>query len=351
MTSEPTEAPPISVAQAQLRDSYSDIKSELSVLDDESRTVMSTLYDLNEKLKSANKKQSILDNKYYWIESEVKKTSGESADLEAELAAQRAALSQRLIAIYKLADESIVRSVFSSSNRNELDETMRYLKIISDYDFSKIKKYKSGLAKLNDKKKSLSVQIKRLISAKKNLKQHEAIIESQQIKKSSLLSQLNQKKEKTITSLRNIRSFAKRQELESMLDLSFYDNKGKLNWPVSGSIIKDYGVTTDPQFKFQLRNKGLRFVTPYRQKVVSIHDGRVVYNGILPGYGNTVIVDHGDAYYSVYSLLDSSNVSVNQNLKSKEMIGRSTENTYFEIRYYSESINPKLWLASNKDTP
>ena len=89
-------------------------------------------------------------------------------------------------------------------------------------------------------------------------------------------------------------------------------------------------------------------------KVRSVYSGNAIFAGEIPGYGNSVIVDHGDHYYSVYSHLHSIDIEQGLQIEANQVIGKSGssgseygDGLYFEIRHFSEPADPKNWLAMN----
>lgn len=92
------------------------------------------------------------------------------------------------------------------------------------------------------------------------------------------------------------------------------------------------------------------FIETAPAPVKSIAKGNVSYAANLPGYGNTVIVDHGDGYMSVYTGLSRINVqtgseiSENQNIGTSGTLPAGEQGLYFELRYRNQTMNPRAWV-------
>lgn len=78
-------------------------------------------------------------------------------------------------------------------------------------------------------------------------------------------------------------------------------------------------------------------------RVYCIFDGDVVYKGSIRKYGNLIIVDHGDNYYSVYGGLMDVLVEEGDQVYANELLGSSLR-LYFDIRHGRESLDPASWL-------
>lgn len=144
----------------------------------------------------------------------------------------------------------------------------------------------------------------------------------------------------------------KKDDVEIQLDKNnFGANRGRLPWPAQGEIIGRFGLETDPQWGTQVRNNGLDIKAEDGSPVKAVGDGRVEMNDWLPGYGQSVILNHGQGYYSVYAHLGSDNVQVGDRVTAGQTIGTvgdsgSLKGTclHFEIRRGREAQDPARWL-------
>ncbi len=89
---------------------------------------------------------------------------------------------------------------------------------------------------------------------------------------------------------------------------------------------------------------------PEGQTVRVVHEGVVAFSGPFTGYGNLVIVDHGDRSYSLYGHLNSVQVATGQRLDAQAPVGTSGRNPagvpalYFELRIDGAAVDPLQWL-------
>ncbi len=121
--------------------------------------------------------------------------------------------------------------------------------------------------------------------------------------------------------------------------------QGSLRRPIGGSISGRFGQARPGGGTW----RGVFFATP-PAGVHSVAAGTVAYAGSLGGYGNTVIVDHGGGYVSVYTGLGSISVGGGSTVGSGSVLGTSgslpggEQGLYFEIRYRNQAMNPLSWL-------
>lgn len=132
------------------------------------------------------------------------------------------------------------------------------------------------------------------------------------------------------------------------LSVSFENLKGALPWPVkSGKIIKKYGRQPHPNIQtIQITNNGIDIESEARARVFAIYDGKVVGLRYIPGYQNTVILQHG-TYYSVYSNLEEVFVGRGDEVNADQALGRLSKDkpeVHFEVWKEKQRMNPTLWV-------
>ncbi|PSJ80580.1 peptidoglycan DD-metalloendopeptidase family protein [Neisseria iguanae] len=126
---------------------------------------------------------------------------------------------------------------------------------------------------------------------------------------------------------------------------SFSRMQGRLKKPINGMLSGLFGHRRESGEIW----KGVFYTTP-PAAVNSIAAGNVVYTGELEGYGNVVVVDHGDKYVSVYSGLNEIGVVKGYSVGQGHKIGTSgtlpsgEEGLYLEIRYNGQNMNPLSWI-------
>ena len=125
--------------------------------------------------------------------------------------------------------------------------------------------------------------------------------------------------------------------------------KGHLWRPVSGRVIDSFGGKLDTG----LTRKGINIRARRNGQVVAPYDGRVVYAGIFRGYGQLLIIEHGEGYHSLISGMARIDSVVGQWLLAGEPVGvMSGKKTgkptlYLEMRKDGQPINPQPWLVAS----
>jgi len=130
----------------------------------------------------------------------------------------------------------------------------------------------------------------------------------------------------------------------------FAKAEGALDWPVTGSVIGHFGHETG-KWGTEIINNGIDISVPVGTAVHAVAKARVEYtSGDYGSYGQIVLLNHGDGYYTLYAYLSEIAVSVGQEVASGAVVGRSGESAlkgailHFEVRRGASALNPESWL-------
>ena len=137
------------------------------------------------------------------------------------------------------------------------------------------------------------------------------------------------------------------------LDLKpFALSRGSLRYPAVGRISGHYGKT----IRRGIKRKGLSIETRDSAQVIAPFDGKVVFAGNFRGYGQLLIIDHGEGYHSLLAGMSRIDGVMGQYLLSGEPIGvmgsqnEGKPSLYIELRRNGQPINPVPWLAKRKSS-
>ena len=110
-------------------------------------------------------------------------------------------------------------------------------------------------------------------------------------------------------------------------------------------------VTDHAVLRYLQRVKGIDIEAASVEIVRAVERGRVVHASHFPGYGNMMIVDHGERYYTIYGHLSEFSKKRGDELRRGEVLGRvggsdswSGAKLYFEMRKDGRSVDPLGWL-------
>ena len=135
------------------------------------------------------------------------------------------------------------------------------------------------------------------------------------------------------------------------LSAEFSANKGKLPWPVNGSVVAKFGKQYHPVFKnLELpANNGLDLTAPKGSQIKAVFNGTVKQVFVMPGYNQCVLVQHGKNYFTFYCKLGSVNVKAGDKVTTGQVLGTmetqsGNNQIHFELWKDSKPQNPENWL-------
>ena len=132
----------------------------------------------------------------------------------------------------------------------------------------------------------------------------------------------------------------------------FAAHKGRLPAPAAGPISVGFGRVVNPKFNTVTVQNGVDLDAPRGAPVHAVADGRVVHAGWFKGYGNLVIVDHGEGYHTLVAHLDTMKTAMGEDVEAGAVLGTVGDSgslkgpyLYFEIREKGRPVDPRPWLA------
>ena len=279
--------------------------------------------------------------------------------LEGERDAQYAALGQQLAALYRLGPTPQLKLLLNQSDPAELDRMQAYLNRLTQARQQRLTDIARLDTALVDTEQALAERQTRLDALADELEAQSALLARRTEERRSVVTTLDDRYESEADRLADLsqsREQAEQQlraiqaELARLAEPTPTTNitrtQGDLPWPVQGSITAS----------FQRRNgvhyNGIVIQASEGTAVTAVHSGRVVFADWMRGFGNLLIIDHGDQIMTLYAHLQQFSARPGQQVSRGDAIGRvgnsggqSRSALYFEVRRGGEPINPQRWIA------
>jgi septal ring factor EnvC (AmiA/AmiB activator) len=297
------------------------------------------------------------------LESELTRLTAEQDVLLKDSEQQRSQIASTLVASYLSGSDSQLKLLLNQQDPAIARRMLVYFEAFNQQRIAHIIRWRDTLAELAVNRETLLTTADQLSDLNNSLQQQQITLESQQLARETLISELTTQMSARDSELDIL--IADQLELQALINeinsvvidipapeelMPFAASRGNMPWPANGRLLAAYG---DVFGAGQLRRHGIVIAAETGSPIRAIHPGRVIFSDWLRGSGNLLIVDHGNAYISLYShnqqLLKQSGDWVNRGealALSGEDGGTGEPGLYFEIRRNSETLNPADWLVT-----
>jgi len=286
--------------------------------------------------------------------------------LESGMPIQSARLGRRLSALYRMGRGGFWKVLLSSNSFIDFVRRYRVLKKIVEMDAEELAVHRTEILALRKRRTDLLRRQAELNALQEREKAVALEVEVEKQKKIFLLREVEQDKTLAERLARDLAGQdAKVGEYvaslpqtpvinppERPLRLDFARRKGYLPSPVAGTIVGRFGYRVNDRFGTRTRSNGIDIAAPAGTPVRVVADGMVSYIGEFLGYGQVVIVDHGDRFHTLYAQLGSFNALRGEAVNEGKVIGTVGSTglylspvLHFEIRYKGAAVDPLTWLT------
>lgn len=282
------------------------------------------------------------------------------AKAQADLEQMRATVQLRLRAILRIAQLPTLRFALSHQDFSRSVAKDRLLRRMLAADRLRLQKYGDQLKSLEKLTAERDRALKKLQQLDLDLHAEKARGEQERRDKQALLAELDSDRRLHERAARD-QDAAHRALSEQIAALAEWSERkytfamvqGKLLPPIQGRVEVGFGDLRHPRFGTVTLHRGLdlRGGSGPDQPVRAVFWGKVAFVGWLTGYGETVILDHGRGWHSVYGHLENTKAELGELVKARQRIADIGQSgslkgryLYFEIRHNGQPVDPAEWL-------
>lgn len=340
-------------------------KKELKRAKRKERSILSELDRIDRDIHAGSVE---LANQQKWLrdsEISLREIEQSNAEINQKLDGLKKIYAQRLRALYQMS-RSGNDGFFSAESLDSALKRVTYLSMIAEQDRKVMKEYSDSLTRLSTRQTEIAEKKKEILSHQRSVEVKKAELVTRKRKKADLLAGVRKEKGLSEQTLRELEessaslwAMIKKAELEkkdaepTVQDAGALEAKGpKLPWPLEGQVLTRFGMQRHPQFGTMVFRRGIEIQARAGDAVRAVSDGQVAYADWYKGYGNLVILEHGNGLYTLYGNLSRLDAKKNERVPKGQVIGLAGDSgsmkgakLYFEIRRNGEAQDPLLWLA------
>jgi murein hydrolase activator len=349
----------------KVRSEIVDLRERLSRIEARAGSVLDAIEELDLRVALLGRESDSLRREAE--EAVIRETAAreEAARLEQRILSSEQELRDFLREVYKVGPTRYLRVVAASASPAQFAAGQRASEALGLGEANRIDAYRADRERLDGVLGDLGRQRENIERLGGELKVKDRELRDSRRRKEAVLSglrhqQASQKRtlfdlvdqERQIEDL--VGRLAREGSIEPVPSLGFARSRGILSWPARGRVAVPFGKVRHPRFSTIVPHPGIDIAAEPGQEVHAVFDGRVVFSDWFKGYGEMVVMDHGDGYLSIYGHVSERLVTVGANVRQGDLIARSGEGgsfdapgLYFEIRHDGKPVDPVPWLRGS----
>jgi septal ring factor EnvC (AmiA/AmiB activator) len=336
--------------------------------------VMGQLRRTEKELNATRKRLVALSSRRSRLDSQLSMTRADLQRNIVSLSDQREKLRRRLRNLYKFGPARELEFLFSTQSFAQLMTRWDYLVMIGEQDRVLMEDVRARKDLVETLERRLQGHLEDVQRTEKQTTGENQRLAKQRQQRQTTVRQIQTQREafeaaaveleKTARSIQSLlarleekrRAEATRAKQEGRQPVpytgEFAKGQGALDWPLRGSVVGTFGPEKHPRFNTTIMNNGIDIEATIGTAVHAVAKGRVDYTSEDYGtYGQMIIINHGDGYYTLYGHLSSIAVATGQEVAPGQTIGQSGDTgslkgpvLHFEIRKGAQALNPQSWL-------
>lgn len=340
---------------------------ELAQVEQREQEVLSAFDAVEEALNKTRGQVRTARRELELLLEEISRIEEQSAALEEQIEANEAYTAKRLVALYKLSGLGRIQLLASADSFFDFISRRNALQQILDQDEALLRKLHRDRSELEALLSQLNAKRAEKRALEISLEQQVAALKKEQGRRSVLLEKISGEKALVEAAVKALRQAAKELDV-TVRNLqpadsapappsgqagqrSFEAHKGLLNWPVKGKIVSFYGSFRDEKFNLVNFQSGIEIQAERGEPIRAVSEGYAIFSSWFKGYGNMLIIDHGNHYYTVYAHLEEVFKVKGDRVDKGEVIATVGDSgslsgpaLHFEVRHHGKPMDPLEWI-------
>ena len=315
------------------------------------------LETINTNLERLNSNLDKTEQRMGSIKWQLDKSQSELERIKIEIGGRKGVLDQRLVAIYKYGYQSYGEVLFTARNFSEFVSRFEMVSNYVQADLHILKALNQQQTIITQKREEIANKQQDLEDQKRTFAKLQAQNEAEQNRKISVM----QDRKVELSALQNDRKVLEAsldemertsKEIESQIKNLQNKNRpalgsGKMIWPVPGEVTSYFGWRVHPILHKKKYHSGLDIGAPMGTTIVAADAGVVIFCGRNGGYGNMIVLDHGNEVSTVYAHCSVLIVKNGQTVAKDETLGKvgstglsTGPHLHFEVRKNGVPVDP-----------
>ena len=319
------------------------------------QTIAEQLRAIQQELDVAEEEFEAINDQLENTEQHIKSNIELSNRLTKKLEAQTKTLHRRIRDIYKNGQVNYLDVLLGAKDFNDFVSRMDILKKILAYDNALIQGTKTDREALRKAKEQLETDRAKIVELRKLAAAKREQVASRRQERRGVLNAATYERETAERAYRELIETSR--QIEQMIkriqsgDKNIGGSTGTMTWPAEGEVTSPFGWRVHPIFGTQRLHTGIDIGADYGDAIRAADGGVVIHADWMGGYGNAVIIDHGNGISTLYAHNSQLLVSEGQTVSKGQTVARCGSTGYstgphlhFEVRHNGSPVNPLNYL-------
>jgi septal ring factor EnvC (AmiA/AmiB activator) len=345
-------------------------KKHAQATEKKKESVLQAIQDLDDTLLIKRQERTVINRRLKEKDHEIERINDRLADVRRTIDHRRQSILARLRVQYIEGRFGHLGALLAADTYEAFQQRLQYLSAVSQREYDLMQGYQEDLDRLERMERQRAVARDEMLVIRYHTEKKVGEIQGLKRKKNVILATITQQKEAYEHAVAELERSASRvdgllKELEARRKIAAlqlpkdlkgtHPLKGGLHWPADGEIVSFFGRQKHPTFDTYVQRKGIEIRTDEGSAIRSVMSGVVVFADWLKGYGQVVILDHANGFFSLYAHASKLLVKVGEQVARGYMIGETGDTgltgdstLYFELRQGAQPVDPLTWLAKRR---
>ncbi len=322
-------------------------------LKQDAKEISVVIEQIDKRIEAKEAQIAGIDAQLQTAQQKLSDSEEEKKQLEQKVGEHKLRLSERARTLYMQGELSYMDVMFNVADFGELVDRMFFVQTILEQDQLIVTETKAAQAELEQKVKAMAYQIEEIEKIQVNLEEERKNLQRLSDEQRNTNEAIDKDIATYVKEIREIEEANKRimRDLAAIArdkSRSFDGEwKGTFAKPCKGTITSPYGMRVHPVYKRRRMHTGVDIGAPKGTTIKAAGGGKVIIAKYYGGYGNTVIIDHGNNRTTLYGHMSKITIKEGAAVAQGDKIGEvgstgiSTGNhCHFEVRIKGEPVDP-----------
>ena len=348
--------------QEEVRSKIDDSNNQLQYVQSELSENLQKVEELEDSVNKYQSQCSDLESQISSLQTKLDETNSKLTEVQDTYNRKEKILKKRVVALYEAGDSSYIDLFLSSESITEFISNYFLVSELVQYDSDLLDGLEDTENQIQSTKERQEAQQNELKVKKQDINETRILMENTQTVKENYMAKLTDQEKALQGQIAQYKS--QQVEIESQIlaamnwtgAMSIQFTGGAMIWPIAMNgtyITSGFGMRLHPIQGVYKNHDGLDIsgANVYDAPIVAAADGVVTYAGVMSGYGNCVIINHGSGIATLYGHGSEIVTQLGATVKQGDIImkvgstGNSTgPHVHFEVRKDGVAVDPTPYL-------